>query len=183
MFRFLAVVIAVMLIVNAHAYGNNQCIKKQEEKEKRGFSFFNCSSPAELDIKWMNNQSLWLAASPAPNSVVTFKFVLNDQCTLNFSANSDEIKWTSEDGNYVNCTSVYDCVLELRSNGLLTTYDNRPLDCGNKTLRNPIENNWVWSKVHIEDVEPTLGFAVLVFEPAEGEGEEYKPKNGSSADL
>ncbi|KAI6198467.1 hypothetical protein M3Y96_00522300 [Aphelenchoides besseyi] len=183
MFRFLVVAIVVLLIVDVHAYGNNDCIEKEEEKEKRGFSFFNCSNAVELDIKWKSNHSLWLAALSASNSVETFKFVLNDQCTLNFSATIDEIKWTTEDGNYVNCTSVYDCVLELRPNGLLTTYDNRTLDCENKSLRNPIEGDWVWSKIHIQDVKPTLGFAVLVFKPSAGEGEEYEPEKGSSSNL
>ncbi|KAI6217073.1 hypothetical protein M3Y95_01242900 [Aphelenchoides besseyi] len=160
------------------SYGNNECIKKYDElfyySPVRGFKFDDCRD-AEIAIKWKSNQILRIEIKGSQQRYFKFKMIVNDVCELNFET-SDDMKMLHVGGQTINKFNHY-WSWYIWSTGQLSP----KIGCYGEFLRNPIDDEWVWTKIRVIFDETSARASVVVYSPdaRAGEGEEYFPSNST----
>ncbi|KAI6212363.1 hypothetical protein M3Y94_00012900 [Aphelenchoides besseyi] len=151
----------------------DQCIQPLDIDDSRGFNMSNCED-AEIGIKWKKTHGLALAVEGA---AVEFNLTLNGNCEVNFNRRDtkDGIWVIKYDGNE---SFLFYPLLQIDKDGKFRRliYDEEVI-CPGHELRNRIDDEWVWTKVRVQDESQSGGiqFSVFVSMAEEGEGVEYDP--------
>ncbi|KAI6220699.1 hypothetical protein M3Y95_01023800 [Aphelenchoides besseyi] len=172
MFLFLFVFSIFFQIVSS--YGNNDCIKKDDYYH--GFYFENCEKPAEIAIKWRKENYLNWHYHGLYRDRASTTLVINDQCTLRYEEDTEHFKWIDENGDEISYSKFPLSTLELHGNGTLITSWDDVVVCGNKSLVNSLDDEWVWTKIRVFDLFDNYDF----YDGKEDEGTEIVPPTTST---
>ncbi|KAI6212357.1 hypothetical protein M3Y94_00012000 [Aphelenchoides besseyi] len=167
-------VLILMFVIQVHGF--TECIAKADEKNAVKFDFDRCSGTAEIALKWNKNLALWMGSLPDTLELITFKLIINNQCTLNFrgeQGTKQPAQWTDENGTVTHCPSMLRCLLEINKDGKLIINGNQTVNCGNKKLSNTIGSQEKWTKIRVENLKWLNAFNVVVMDP---KGDEIKDR-------
>ncbi|KAI6212358.1 hypothetical protein M3Y94_00012100 [Aphelenchoides besseyi] len=185
MLRFVFLSILVVQLVDS--YDTSECIKKVDfnegDKSSRFYVFKNCESDAEIWLKWKAGNSLLMSPERLGLGDHGLTVTLNENCMLVFEAKNEEeqeqIKWNDQHENFANCTELSDCSLVLRNDSKLFTDNGQEL-CLNTILRNTIDDQWVWTKIRVQGLQPNDTFVVGRTNFEDGEVEKLPPNSAFS---
>ncbi|KAI6212449.1 hypothetical protein M3Y94_00025400 [Aphelenchoides besseyi] len=167
MFRVLFVGLTLFgAFASVVSYGNNQCITKYERSEtdwhKRGFNFTGCQD-AEILIKWDKNFKLFFTFGTETSMCIKFKIIVNDGCELNFEGKNEIGDWKWETGETnIRCDKSW-CSTHITKNGAIPSSSYYGMsECARNDLRNPIDDEWVWTKIRVKVAEISGQVPILV---------------------
>ncbi|KAI6216303.1 hypothetical protein M3Y95_01284900 [Aphelenchoides besseyi] len=153
----------------------------QEANNQTGFEFVECTD-AELSIKWWSNHSLraiQIVPQKFYKDLRTFTLIIDDKCVVNFRGQMREemkyAEWVAEDGTVLtDCGDPTNCDLQIDTNGVLrraSRFAEKVPLC--LSLRNPINDLWVWTKIRVVNFPWDWRLTVDVFSPDVSKISEY----------
>ncbi|KAI6185878.1 hypothetical protein M3Y98_00072100 [Aphelenchoides besseyi] len=162
MFWIFLIVVVVSL---SDVIESDECIRKYENNDDRGFLFANCTD-AEIVIKWRKKHDL------------RFSIIVNDVCKLEIEGkNNSNGLYELMIGDFeTNYDRDYWSHFSLRSNVKLDSEWSRAVACSKKKLRNKIDDQWVWTRIRAKaaNVALTSDFIVYIYYPDDGEIAQYR---------
>ncbi|KAI6186077.1 hypothetical protein M3Y98_00093600 [Aphelenchoides besseyi] len=184
MLRFVFLFIFVVHLVGSNSIPD--CIKKvdfkESDKSSRFYVFDNCENSTEILLKWRAGTSLLMSPEKLGPGDRNLTFTLNDRCTLVFKVydgeEGNQITWNDQNENFAYCNELLECSLSLRNDSRLFTENGQEL-CFGTILFNEIKDQWVWTKIRVQELQPNDTFVVGRTNLEDGEVEEYTWPNSS----
>ncbi|KAI6204535.1 hypothetical protein M3Y94_00685900 [Aphelenchoides besseyi] len=161
-------------------YCDFSCISMEDNLyAAKAYWFSNCTRNDELVFKWRKKHELWTEATHRYDEAVTLRLIVNNECEMSYKGNPGFLHygvWTNENGVMTQCQYSSDCNLVMHTNGTLYTKSGLDVGCNNLTLRNPIDDEWVYTSIRVADMSVIYRFRLTIRDAyGKEEGEKYFP--------
>ncbi|KAI6171937.1 hypothetical protein M3Y98_00917600 [Aphelenchoides besseyi] len=166
----IVILVSLFVVLIALGHDNNTCIEPYSGKyNTHGFEFTTCIN-AQIEMSWRTNFMLGIFVESNKHEKLKLKLIINDFCKLDFKGeNNTKSEWKLKVGNMVvNGSGPNWWGLMITTNGsLLTLKGEQDVGCSGQTLRNKLDEEWVRTKIRIEDAEipPGVRITVVVSDP------------------